>query len=684
MKISFEWLKDFIQLDLAPAEVIEKLNSIGLLIDSWEEKGEDAVLELETYANRPDTLGHLGVARELATALGTQIQEQNWPLVESEEEISGCFDVQIWDEDLCLRYCGLIVRGVPVGPSPEWLTRRIQAMGLNPVNNVVDVTNYVLYSTAQPIHAFDLEKLAGGKIIVRRAKKNETLLSLEDKQLDLSSDMLVIADEKKPVALAGIIGGLDSSVTEKTKDIFIESAYFDPISIRKTWKKFGVQTDASYRFERGADISFSPKAALMAASLLTQMGGKALKGMLDVYPKPRKHKTVVLRQHRIRELLGVEVETDFVTNTLSNLQFQLEEKQPGIWRIQVPYFRVDIEREADLIEEIARFYGYDNIPAVLPAWAADEPGIDPVSRIEENLRQSMFNHGFDEVVNYSFSDEEKNTVFMTGKEAVEIRNPISARAGQLRTTLISGLLENIVWNKNRGVEGVHIFEVGNVYFWKDEKCREQKSLALATFGVLETPHWQSEVKDTDFFHLKGACEDLLSRLGFVSPSFQKEDHALFETGHSLSLSVKGKQIGWLGSMKPEALNAFDLREPVWAAEMNLAELLAMQTQSFVFAPLNRFPHVVRDISFLVERHVIYQDLKESIERLDIAHLQSFTLYDRYSGKSIPKDKISLSLRFIFQHPRRTLLAEEVDNLIEKIIKALKSSFKFQLREGGEN
>lgn len=682
MKVSIEWLKDFVQLDLSPAEVIEKLNSIGLLIDSWEERGEDVVLELETYANRPDTLGHLGVARELATALGTQIQEQNWPLVESEEEISGNFDVQIWDEDLCPRYCGLIVRGVPVGPSPEWLTRRIQAMGLNPVNNVVDVTNYVLYSTAQPIHAFDLEKLEGGNIIVRRAKKDETLLSLEDRQLDLSSDMLVIADEKKPVALAGIIGGQDSSVTEYSKDIFIESAYFDPISIRKTWKKFGVQTDASYRFERGADISFSPKAALMAASLLTQMGGKALKGMLDVYPKPRKHKTVVLRQHRIHELLGVEVEADFVTNMLSNLQFLLEEQQQGIWRVQVPHFRVDIEREADLIEEIARFYGYDNIPAELPAWTADEPGIDPIRRMEECLRQSMFNHGYDEVVNYSFSDDEKNTVFKTGKEAVEIRNPISARAGQLRTTLISGLLENIVWNKNRGAEGVHIFEVGNVYFWKDEKCREQLSLALATFGILEMPYWQSEVRSTDFFHLKGTCENLLPRLGFPSLSFQKEEHPYFETGQSLSLTVRGKQIGWLGRVKPEVVNAYDLKAPVWAAEMNLAELFTMQAKSFVFTPVNRFPNVVRDISFLVDRQVTFQALKECIERLDISHLQGFNLYDRYSGKSVPKDKISLTLRFVFQHPQRTMLAEEVDNLTEKIIKALKSSFEFQLREGG--
>ena len=684
MKISIAWLKDFIQLDLSPAEVIDKLNNIGLLIDSSEEKGDDVVLELETYANRPDTLGHLGVARELATALGTQIQEQNWPLVESEEDISGSFDVQIWDEDLCLRYCGMIVKGVPVGPSPEWLTQRIEAMGLNPVNNVVDVTNYVLYSTAQPIHAFDLEKLKGGKIIIRRAKKDESLLSLEDTLLALSRDMLVIADEEKPVALAGVIGGLDSSVTDSTKDIFIESAYFDPVSIRKTWKKLGVQTDASYRFERGADISFLPKAAVMAASLLTQMGGKALKGMLDVFPKPRKPKTVVLRQHRIKELLGVEVEADFITKMLASLEFRVEEQQQGIWRIQVPHFRVDIEREVDLIEEIARFYGYDNIPAELPAWTADEPGVDPQRRIEQSLRQSMFHHGFDEVVNYSFSAAEKTAVFKTGLEAVEIRNPISARAGQLRTTLMGGLLENIIWNRNRGADGVHIFEVGNVYFWEDEKCREQLSLAVATHGFLGRPNWQSDVISTDFFHLKGACENLFTHLGFTSVSFQQEEHAYFEAGQSLSLSVRGKKIGWLGLVKPGALDAYDLKEPVWAAEVNLSELFAMPSQAFVFEPVHRFPSVVRDISFLVDRQVTYQELKECIEGLDIPHIQGFSLYDCYMGESIPKDKVSLSLRFVFQHSRRTLLAEDMDSLIEKIIKALKANFKFQLREGGEN
>lgn len=684
MRISFEWLKDFIQLDLSSTEVIDKLNSIGMLIESWEEKDNDIILELETYANRPDTLGHLGVARELATALGVQIQEQHWPLVETEENISDSFDIQIWDEDLCPRYCGMIVKGVSVGPSPEWLARRIKAMGLNPVNNVVDVTNYVLYSTAQPIHAFDLKKLRGNKIIVRRAKKGETLVSLEDKELVLSSEMLVIADEKKPVALAGVIGGKESSVTENTKDILIESAYFNPLSIRKTWKALGVQTDASYRFERGTDISFPPKAALMAASLLTQMKGKALTGIMDVFPKPRKLRTVVLRQHRITELLGVEVEADFIANMLTSLEFRVEEQQQGIWRVQVPPFRVDIEREADLIEEIARFYGYENIPAELPAWMTDEPGIDPRRSLEERLRQSMFQEGFDEVVNYSFTDSKKTAVFKTGLDTIEIRNPISSRAALLRTTLMGGLLENIAWNKNRGAEGVHIFEVGNIYFWKDQKCKEQLSLAFVTFGVLGLPQWQSDGERVDFFRLKGTCENLLVRLGFRDFSFRMDEHPYFAAAQALSLSVRGKQIGWLGLVRPEVLDAFDLKEAIWACEMNLDELFAMQPKSFVYTPVNRFPQVARDISFLVDHHVSYQEIREVIQKLDMLNVQSVILYDRYSGKSIPKNKVSLSLRFIFQHPQRTLLAEEVDIFLEKIIKALKTSFKLQLREGGEN
>ena len=304
MKISLDWIREFVSVDLPRQELLDRLTMIGLVADTVEERGGDVILDLETYANRPDTLGHLGVAREIGAMLGLPLQEKSWPIDELPQATTDIADVQILNEGLCPRYCGLVVRNVPVGPSPDGLRRRIEAMGLRPINNVVDVSNYVLFATAQPIHTFDFGKIGGGRIVVRKAKRGETLKDLDARTLELATDMLVIADESRPVALAGIIGGEASGITGATRDVFIESAYFDPVGIRKTAKKLGLSTDASYRFERGADIGFAPRAALMAASLLTQMGGKASRGLIDVYPKPHNPKSVRLRLRRIAELLG--------------------------------------------------------------------------------------------------------------------------------------------------------------------------------------------------------------------------------------------------------------------------------------------------------------------------------------------------------------------------------------------
>ena len=683
MKISLEWLKDFIEFDLPPGALVDKLDMIGLMVEAWEEKGPDVILDIETYANRPDTLGHLGVAREIAAVLGLKLKQQKWPLNEIEEKTSELCDVQIWDPDLCPRYCGIVVKGIKVGPSPEWLKKKIEIMGLSSINNVVDVTNYVLFSTSHPIHAFDLAKLAGRKIIIRRARKGEAIKTLEEEDVSLSSDMLVIADEEKPVAIAGVIGGLESSVQENTQDIFIESAYFNPISVRKTGKKIGLSTDACYRFERNADISFPPQAALMAASLMTQFGGKVSKGITDVYPKPAKERTVVLRNQRVFDLLGVEVDAKFSEKTLTHLGFQVEPQRKEVWKVQVPHHRVDIEREADLIEEIARFYGYDKIPVHFPPLRVPEPPLDQKREKVDRSRQMLFNHGFDEVLNFSFSSPEIEAQFETGLTAIEIRNPISSKASLLRTTLMSGLLDNIVWNKNRGAEGVHLFEVGNIYFKNKMKNQEQLTLSLVTTGLVGPPHWNKKSEKTDFFRLKGTLESLMAYLKYEPFSFKEEPHALFEKGNSLALVVKEDTVGYFGLVKKSLLDACSLDEPVWAAELNLEALFQKPSQAFRYVPVTRFPTVTRDVSFIADRTVSFQDIRKAVGKLSLPYLVSFDLYDRFSGSSIPKAKVSLSLRFVFSHPKRTLKAEEIDKTQKKIISALGASFNIQLREGGK-
>ncbi|MGQ9673080.1 MAG: phenylalanine--tRNA ligase subunit beta [Candidatus Aminicenantales bacterium] len=683
MRISIAWLKEYLTEDIPASRIIETLSRIGFMVEGQEEANGDTVLDIETYANRPDTLGHLGMAREVAAALGVKLKSRDWPLVEMNLRTAEVVDVQVRDEDLCPRYCGLVVKGVKVGPSPLWLRQRIEAMGLKPINNVVDVTNYVLFATAHPIHAFDLDKIEGKKIIIRRARRGEGLLCLDGTDLALDPEMLVIADEAKPVALAGVIGGLDSAVSEATRDVFIESACFDPVSIRKTRKAAGLQTDASYRFERGVDVSFPPEAARMAASLLSQFGGKSTKEMADVYPEPRKKKEIILRHRRISELLGVEVKSAFINQLLEALEFSVDAQQPGVWRVRVPLFRVDIDREVDLIEEVARFFGYDKIPSVLPPLKVVEP-IGDKKRVKlAKLRPLLFHQGFNEVINFSFSDPEKEKILQTGLTPVEIRNPISSRASLLRTTLMGGLLETLSWNRNRGQEAVHLFEIGNIYFRIDQEHFEKLTLALLSSGPLGEPHWLEKNERPGFFHLKGTCEALLVQLRYEPFFFALEDHPLFEPGYSLSLFYREEKIGQLGLVRDVVGKAFDISGDVFAAELDLERLFDKQPQPFAFIPVAKFPAIVRDISIVVPKSFSYEALRKTLEKLSVSILEEFRLVDRYQGEPIPPDKVSLLFRFVFRHSQRTLLAEEVDKAEQQILNQLKRAHQAQLREGGK-
>ncbi len=683
MKISVDWLREYLNGDVPVQTAVEALERIGLMVEGREEKDGDVVLEVETYSNRPDTLGHLGMARELAVALGLRLKERNWPLSDLAVRTADLVDVQILDADLCPRYCGVVVKGVKVGPSPAWLQKRIQAMGLNPINNVVDVTNYVLFSTSHPIHAFDLEKIAGARVIIRRAKKGEKLFCLDGTDLSLTPDMLVIADEAKPIALAGVIGGQASAVTEGTKDIFIESACFNPVSVRLTRKAAGLQTDASYRFERGADIGFPPQAALMAASLLTQFGGRSSREPADVFPLPPKKKEIILRHRRITDLLGVAVEEAFVQNTLNGLELGAELQQPGVWRVKVPSWRVDLDREADLIEEVARYYGYEKIPSVVPPLQVVVPILDKNREKIGRVRPLLFHYGFNEVVNFSFSDADKEQLLATGLAPVEIRNPISSRASLLRTSILGGLLETAAWNKNRGLDAVQIFETGNIYFRDERGCRERLSLGILSMGMREEPHWRQQGREADFFYLKGACEGFLQQLRYEQFSFERTEHPCFEPGSGLALAYKEEKVGCLGRLAVRLRDAFDLKQPVWAAEVDLEVLFGKQPKPFTYEAVAKYPPVIRDVSLLVPKDVAYQDICKALEKIPLPTLEEARLIDLYSGESVPKDKISLSFRFVYRHLQRTLLTEEVDRAEQQVLIQLKRAFGAQLREGGK-
>ena len=682
MKISLEWLRDYVKADLPVPELVDRLTMIGLVADSVEETAGDTVLDIETYANRPDTLGHLGIARETAAMLDKPLEPEDWPLAELPEKTSDLTDIQIQDEALCPRYCALIVKDVAVGPSPDWLRRRLDAIGLRPINNLVDVTNYVLFATGQPIHAFDFAKLGGSRIVVRRARRGEALVDLEGRRLELEPDMLVIADESDAVALAGVIGGQASAVSEGTRDVLIESANFDPVSVRLTARRLGLATDASYRFERGADVGFPPRAAVMAASLMIQVGGgRASRGVLDIHSRPRKAKFLVLRHRRIGELLGVDVPPEFVERILPHLGFGVESLPKDGWRVEVPSFRVDIDREADLVEEVARFYGYDRIPAqVTPARSFQPPADRRRDRVRR-LRRAVLKEGFDEVINWSFADPEREAAVSAERAPVVLVNPISIKASVLRTTLLPGLLESAAWNLNRGAEGVHIFEVGNVYFRDGEKCEERLGLGILATGSLPGAGWRARPGATDIFVVKGALEALLAELRYEPFSFEDLDDPSFEPGKALAVLCKGQPVGRFGLLKRAVTGAFALDQDVFAAEVDLARLLAMQPRPFRYSPVPKFPAVSRDLSFLVDASVTYQEVKTVLDRLAPPLLESYELTDRFTGPPVEAGKVSLSFRFRYRHPRRTLVAGEVDQVEQGIVAGLKSALDIQLREG---
>jgi phenylalanyl-tRNA synthetase beta chain len=681
MKISLDWIREYVPVDLPRREFLDRLTMVGLVADTVEERGGDLILDLETYANRPDTLGHLGVAREIGAMLGVPLLESSWPVAELGEATAELADVQVLNENLCPRYCGLVVRDVPVGPSPDWLKRRLEAMGLRPINNVVDVSNYVLFATAQPIHAFDFGKIGGGRIVVRKAKRGETLVDLDGRRLELGPDMLVIADESRPVALAGIIGGQASGIGDATRDVFIESANFDPVGIRKTAKKLGLSTDASYRFERGADPGFPPQAAVMAASLLAGMGGKVSRGLLDVYPKPAKAVSLRLRPRRIAEILGVEVPETFVEEVLGRLGFRLDRAHKGAWRVEVPSFRVDVGREADLIEEVARFYGYDRIPSEFSPVRSFDLGVNRKRERLGKIRRALLGQGFDEVVNWSFADPEREAAAGSGIAPVAVQNPISNRASVLRTTLLPGMLENAAWNLNRGLEGVHIFELGNVFGWNDDKHCEELRLGLLTTGLLPGAGWASAPAETDFFALKGALEAVMEALRFEPIGFEERDHPYFEAGRALALTVKGQEVGRLGALRRSFAAGASVDRTVYAAEVDLAGLFEKSARPFAYAPVPKFPGVVRDLSFLLDRAVPFQDIGKALARLNPPLLEGFELRDRFAGPPVPEGKVSLTFRFRFRHPQRTLVAEEVDRVEQDIVGHLRSALDIQLREG---
>lgn len=672
MKILLPWLKDYVEFDASAEKLADDLHMAGVAVEGIEdaENGAGKVLELEITTNRPDLLSYYGVAREVAALYEKPLKKIEPKLKEAQEEAASAATIEIAEPELCHRYAGLVLRGVKVAPSPGWLKKRLEACGVQSINNLVDVSNYVLFELGHPTHAFDLDKLNQKKIIVRRAKKGELITTLDGVKRTLEPSNLVIADAQDPVALAGIMGGEDSEIGFSTKNVLIESAWFEPVITRRAGKRMGLRTEASYRFERGMDVEAPLRAAHRCAELILELaGGELLRGAIDVYPTKWECPQVELRRSEIVRHLGMPVPDNAVEHILSTLGFEITGNKNG-WKITVPSWRRDVFREIDVIEEIARLHGYDKFPSRIPPLS--QPVTPPPCReAEEALRQRLEAQGFDEAVTFSLVNPDEAEKFKAPEETLApIANPLSREVSVLRPTGLLSLVQALSRNINRGRRNLRLYEIGHAYSVREGKFNERRTLTLAATGKLREKGVHQEAHPFDLFALKGTIEAALEIFALPPINYGECSSSVFPPGESTAVLAGDKQLGVAGKLVSALMQQFKLRQDAYLAEFDLDALYAAGLRPRHYQKLSRYPAVERDFSLLVNHDVTFGQVRAAIEALKIPELQTIAAVDRFEGKSLPEDKYSLLVRATFQSQDQTLKEEEVRGFTEKILTAL--------------
>ena len=655
---------------------------------------DDVVIELELTPNRSDALSMIGVARDVSAITGNPLKLPEIKLDESETPVASTSvatltSVEILDPELCPRYVAKIIRNVKIGPSPDWMQTRLKMLDIGSINNVVDATNYVLLEMGHPLHAFDYHKLAENRIFVRRARQGENIITIDGEQRDLTTDMLVIADAEKPVALAGIMGGLESEITDDTTNILLESAYFDPVSIRKTSKTLKMSTGASYRFERGADIGDTIRAANRAAQLIQELaGGEICKGVVDAYPEKRDPLVLKFRPERANYLLGTKIEPAEMREILTLLGFSVTDN----FEVTVPTYRPDVTREVDLIEEIARVHGYDKIPTIMPSGDIPEAHPDQKSQIRDRVKEIMLECGLSEAINYSFYGKDAFDLIELQKDdklrkVVEIDNPLSIDQSVMRTTLIPCMLENVRWNLNHQVDDIKLFEIGRVFIPKgdDELPDEHETVAGVVSGKIGDGVWCDKARQADFFDIKGLVEILLNEFRIDEYTLERLNHPLFHPGQNAQIIIEQDVLGVFGEVHPKVLENYDIDQKVYVFEFDLETLFKhvkddSQARRLSYQPLSAFPSIARDIAIIVDEGLSSEHATEIIRSAGGKLVKSIRLFDVYTGEQVPEGKKSLAWSIEYHSKDRTLTDEEVDAVHSKIIDRLEKEVDARLRE----
>jgi phenylalanyl-tRNA synthetase beta chain len=678
MKISYEWLREYVNTKLRAENIASKLTMAGHEVSAITRQDNDFIFDMEITPNRADCLSHLGIAREVAAITGKELKV---PHVKIRKAISGKkpFNVSIESKPACPRYTCRVINNVKVAPSPKWLVKRIESMGLRTVNNIVDITNFVLFETGQPLHAFDSDKFSGQEIIVRNAKHKECITTIDGVERKLYSGMLVIADRERPMAIAGIMGGKQAEVTEKTENIFLESAYFNAVSVRRAALNLGLSTDSSYRFERGVDLGGILFASDRATSLICGIAKGTPRAIKDVGAKTAPSAKIILRPAYLNKILGTGLKAAEISNILSRLGFSVKGTSSLI--VTAPAYRSDTTREADLTEEVARIYGYENIapsPLKVVTTTEDSQAKDFMKK-RDITKNMLVASGFNEIITYSLvsGDTIKNTAFLS-EDFVVIKNPLSREQNIMRPSLLPGMLKAVAYNLSRQAYNIKLFELSNIYFQKKAEYNEEPSLALAQYDR-PGKELQKDYSETGLFQLKGALSGLGKRLGITGLAFEKISHPVFDKGEAAAVLADNIMLGIIGRVNEETLHSFDISGRLFIVELNFNMLAASSNLKRYYKPLPRFPYSYRDVSFSIDPSVPYSELTTFFRQTGGAQLEKVKLLSEYRGEQIERGRRALAIRMIFRSKEKTLTEEEIDVADTAIREGLKEKFNAILR-----
>ena len=693
MKLLYNWLKEFVDATASPADLRARLSLSGTAIDSVEESAAGPVLDAEITANRPDCLGHYGMAREVAAIYRLALKPVNPQLKESAEKISSATRVEIECPELCGRFTARVLRGVKVQPSPDWLRQRLEAIGQNSINNVVDVTNYVMFELGQPLHAYDFDKLSEKRIVVRRARPGEKLRTLDGVERTLAKDMCVIADATRALGIGGVMGGAESEIGFASRNLLIEAAWFDPISVRRASKALGLRTEASYRFERGADPEMAEVASRRAAELIQKLaGGEILAGVVDVYPGREPERKIEFTRKELLRVMGADVPDRDIEEMLGALGFHPVRVDANrgsagslvaAWECRQPSWRRDVTRGIDLVEEVARHYGYDKFPPRLPPAKLPAHRL-PHAEAQDRLIERIVALGYQEVVEIPLVNKERDAIFRPADRApAVIGNPLAEDASIMRSTGIVSMLNALEWNLNHGQRNLRLFEIGKAYELKNGEPVETSVLTLGATGLAREKDIYEAAREFSFADLKGD----LDRIGELADGFTWQaggpNWLAGARAAQISLARDGaKALGLGGQLARRVADQLKLRQDVYVAELQLEPLLtgieAAQAASH-FAPIPRFPAVERDFSFVLDDKVTFAQVADTIRALAIPELVSVEAADLFRGGHIPAGKFSLMIRVTFVSAQATLTDAQLADFSSRIVSALEKRLGAALR-----